>query len=108
VQSTQRRAQIGLNKGEAHHALKRAISFHPRGEIRDRVGVHRGLAVSAYDTPEPRKWRNSPPIRQVWSGRSAAEDKLATLTEQFVAYISRTPDGLCGARFGRRPGTKSP
>lgn len=32
----QRRAQIGLNKGEAHHALKRAISFHRRGEIRDR------------------------------------------------------------------------
>jgi TnpA family transposase len=34
----QRRAQIGLNKGEAHHALKRAISFHRRGEIRDRSG----------------------------------------------------------------------
>lgn len=34
----QRRAQIGLNKGEAHHALKRAISFHRRGEIRDRTG----------------------------------------------------------------------
>ena len=32
----QRRAQIGLYKGEAHHALKRAISFHRRGEIRDR------------------------------------------------------------------------
>ena len=26
------------NKGEAHHALKRAISFHRRGEIRDRSG----------------------------------------------------------------------
>lgn len=34
----QRQAQIGLNKGEAHHALKRAISFHRRGEIRDRSG----------------------------------------------------------------------
>jgi TnpA family transposase len=33
-----RRAQIGLNKGEAHHALKRAVSFHRRGEIRDRSG----------------------------------------------------------------------
>jgi TnpA family transposase len=31
----QRRAQIGLNKGEAPHALKRAISLHRRGEIRD-------------------------------------------------------------------------
>lgn len=34
----QRQAQIGLNKGEAHHALKRAIRFHRRGEIRDRSG----------------------------------------------------------------------
>lgn len=41
----QRRAQIGLNKGEAHHALKRAISFHRRGEIRDRSieGQHDAL-----------------------------------------------------------------
>ena len=34
----ERQTQIGLNKGEAHHALKRAISFHRRGEIRDRSG----------------------------------------------------------------------
>lgn len=34
----QRQTQIELNKGEAHHALKRAISFHRRGEIRDRSG----------------------------------------------------------------------
>ena len=27
-----------LNKGEAHHALKRAINFHQRGELRDRTG----------------------------------------------------------------------
>ena len=33
-----RRAQVGLNKGEAHHALKRAINFHQRGELRDRTG----------------------------------------------------------------------
>jgi TnpA family transposase len=32
----QRRAHTGLNKGEAHHALKRAVSFNRRGEIRDR------------------------------------------------------------------------
>ncbi len=43
---TKRRAQIGLNKGEAHHALKRAISFHRRGEIRDRSaeGQHYRIA----------------------------------------------------------------
>jgi TnpA family transposase len=32
-----RRANAGLNKGEAHHALKRAVLFHRLGEIRDRT-----------------------------------------------------------------------
>ena len=31
----QRRAQIGLNKGEAHHALKNALRIGRQGEIRD-------------------------------------------------------------------------
>jgi TnpA family transposase len=43
----QRQAQIGLNKGEAHHALKRAISFHRRGEIRDRSGEGQHIASPA-------------------------------------------------------------
>ena len=33
-----RRVQVGLNKGEAHHALKRTINFHQRDELRDRTG----------------------------------------------------------------------
>ena len=32
------RGQVGLNKGEAHHTLKRAIHFHQRGKLRDRTG----------------------------------------------------------------------
>jgi TnpA family transposase len=42
----QRCAQIGLNKGEAHHALKRALSFNRHGEIRDRTseGQHYRIA----------------------------------------------------------------
>jgi TnpA family transposase len=42
----QRRAQLGLNKGEAHHALKRAISLGRRGEIRDQSseGQHHRMA----------------------------------------------------------------
>ncbi|MHA7882110.1 Tn3 family transposase [Nitratireductor rhodophyticola] len=42
----QRRAQIGLNKGEAHHALKRALNFNRHGEIRDRTieGQHYRIA----------------------------------------------------------------
>ena len=42
----QRRAQIGLNKGEAHHALKSAIRIGQQGEIRDRTaeGQHYRMA----------------------------------------------------------------
>ena len=42
----QRRAQIGLNKGEAHHALKNALRVGRQGEIRDRTseGQHFRMA----------------------------------------------------------------
>ena len=33
----QRRANLGLNKGEAHHALKNALRIGRQGEIRDRT-----------------------------------------------------------------------
>ena len=33
----QRRAQVGLNKGESHHALKNALRIGRQGEIRDRT-----------------------------------------------------------------------
>lgn len=42
----QRRAQLGLNKGEAHHALKRAISFNRRGEIRDRTAEAQSYRIA--------------------------------------------------------------
>ena len=42
----QRRVQIGLNKGEAHHALKNALRSGRQGEIRDRTveGQHFRMA----------------------------------------------------------------
>ena len=42
----QRRTQIGLNKGEAHHALKGALRIGRQGEIRDRAteGQHFRIA----------------------------------------------------------------
>ena len=43
-----RRALIGLNKGEAHHALKRAINFHQRG-----AGPNRGGAALPGRRPQP-------------------------------------------------------
>lgn len=42
----QRRAQISLNKGEAHHALKNAIHFHRKGEIRDRTRESQELRIA--------------------------------------------------------------
>lgn len=41
----QRRAQIGLNKGESHHALKRALNFNRRGEINDRTSENQHLRM---------------------------------------------------------------
>ena len=42
----QRHAQLGINKGEAHHALKRTFALGRRGEIRDRSaeGQHHRMA----------------------------------------------------------------
>ena len=53
----QRRAQIGLNKGESHHALKNALRIGRQGEIRDRstegqhyrmAGLHLLAAIVIY------------------------------------------------------------
>ncbi|MFN7365308.1 MAG: Tn3 family transposase [Alphaproteobacteria bacterium] len=41
----QRRAQMGLNKGEAQHSLKRALSFNRRGEITDRTSENQHLRM---------------------------------------------------------------
>ena len=41
----QHRAQMGLNKGEAHHALKRALNFNRRGEITDRLSENQHLRM---------------------------------------------------------------
>ncbi len=39
----QRRTQMGINKGEAHHSLKRALNFNRRGEITDRTSENQHL-----------------------------------------------------------------
>ncbi|MBW8358962.1 MAG: Tn3 family transposase [Weeksellaceae bacterium] len=41
----QRRAQMGLNKGEAYHALKRALNFNRRGEISDHTSENQHLRM---------------------------------------------------------------
>src|SRR3546814_13626885 len=52
----QRQAPIGLNQGEAHHALNRAIRFHPRSALRYRTRTgqhhpHAGLNLTPPKTP---------------------------------------------------------
>ncbi len=44
----QRRTQIGLTKGEAHHALKNALRTGRQSKIRDRTteGQHYRMAVN--------------------------------------------------------------
>jgi TnpA family transposase len=41
----QSRSQMGLNKGESHHALKRALNFNRRGEITDRTSENQHLRM---------------------------------------------------------------
>jgi TnpA family transposase len=42
-----RRVTIGLNKGEAHHTLKRAIRFYRRGSVSDRTQLDQDLSAMA-------------------------------------------------------------
>jgi TnpA family transposase len=42
-----RRVTVGLNKGEAHHTLKRAIRFYRRGSVSDRTQVEQNLDAMA-------------------------------------------------------------
>jgi len=42
-----RRVTIGLNKGEAHHTLKRAIRFYRRGSVGDRSQLDQDLNAMA-------------------------------------------------------------
>ena len=45
----QRRAQIALNKGEAHHALKNALRIGRQGEIRDRTTEGQHFRIAGLD-----------------------------------------------------------
>jgi TnpA family transposase len=42
-----RRVTIGLNKGEAHHTLQRAIRFYHRGSVPDRTPLDQNLSAMA-------------------------------------------------------------
>ena len=63
-----RRAQIGLNKGEAHHALKRALNFHQRGELRDRTGEGQHYRIASLNLLAAIVRPTSVSVRQTSSG----------------------------------------
>ena len=45
----QRRANLGLNKGEVHHALKSALWIGRQGEIHDRTSEAQHFRVAGLD-----------------------------------------------------------
>ena len=81
-----RRSSAGLNKGEAHHALKRAVFFHRLGEIRDRTFENQryrasglNLAVAAIIL-----WNT------IYLGRAVDElrSRGVVLTDELLAHVA--------------------
>ena len=58
----QRRANTGLNKGEAHHALKNALRIGRQGEIRDRSSGASTTAWLVSTSSPPSSFTGIPPI----------------------------------------------
>ena len=58
----QRRANTGLNKGEAHHALKNALRIGRQGEIRDRSSEGQHYRMAGSTCSPPSSFTGIPPI----------------------------------------------
>ena len=81
-----RRVQVGLNKGEAHHALKRAINFHQRGELRDRTGEGQHYRVAGLNLLAAIiiYWNTLKLGEAVFAGRKAG----LAIPAEFLAHVS--------------------
>ena len=81
-----RRANAGLNKGEAHHALKRAVFFHRLGEIRDRTFENQSYRASGLNLAVAAiiLWNT------VYLGRAVDElrSRGETIPDEIVAHIA--------------------
>jgi 5-carboxymethyl-2-hydroxymuconate isomerase len=81
-----RRASAGLNKGEAHHALKRAVFFHRLGEIRDRTFENQSYRASGLNLAVAAMilWNT------VYLGRAIDElrSRGETIPDEIVAHIA--------------------
>ena len=75
-----------MNKGEAHHALKRAINFHQRGERRDRTGEGQHYRVAGLNllTAIIIYWNTLKLGEAVSAGRKAGLE----IPAEFLAHIS--------------------
>ena len=81
-----RRASAGLNKGEAHHALKRAVFFHRLGEIRDRTFENQSYRASGLNLAVAAiiLWNT------VYLGRAVDELRATgeTIPDELLAHIA--------------------
>jgi TnpA family transposase len=81
-----RRSNAGLNKGEAHHALKRAVFFHRLGEIRDRTFENQGYRASGLNLAVAAiiLWNT------VYLGRAVDElrSRGETIPDELLAHIA--------------------
>jgi len=81
-----RRANAGLNKGEAHHALKRAVFFHRLGEIRDRTFENQSYRASGLNLAVAAiiLWNT------VYLGRAVDElrSRSETIPDELVAHVA--------------------
>nr|WP_268876756.1 Tn3 family transposase [Primorskyibacter flagellatus] len=85
----QRRAQIGLNKGEAHHALKNALGIGRQGEIRDGTteGQHFRMAGLNLLTTPMIYWNTKHLGQAVTSRRRNGLDGIANLFRRHYRTI---------------------
>lgn len=92
----QRRAQVGLNKGEAHHALKNALRIGRQGEIRDRTteGQHYRMAglnlLAAIIIYWNTKHLGQAVAARQWAGLNCAPNLLAHISPLGWAHILLT------------------
>lgn len=81
----QRRAQIGLNKGEAHHALKNALRIGHQSEIRDRTAE----PDLSHGRPEPAGCnRHLPEPKQLGLAVAARKKEGTGCPDAFLSHIS--------------------
>ncbi len=89
----QRRANLGLNKGEAHHALKSALRIGRQGEIRDRTSEAQHFRIAGLNLLAA--------ITIYWNteqlGRAVQERELAGLATPLDLFRHISPLGWAPA-----------